>query len=126
MFTVETAPQQAEHFEWLSNIGFYTSYLDIITDRLDAIRMMDAESADRKKINELQDQLMLLRERLNKLSYAVSEHMDDVEIYSVTENRLDMELQSIHHNELRDNFEEFEHQLNAFRAIFNEYYVRLL
>lgn len=126
MFTVETAPQQAEHFEWLSTIGFYQSYLDIITDRLDAIRMLDTDPADKKKINEVQEQLFLLRDRLNKLSYSVSEHMDDVELFPAIENRLDLEVQSLHHNSLREKFEEFENQLNEFRSAFNEFYVRLL
>jgi hypothetical protein len=126
MFTVETAPQQAEHFEWLSTIGFYQSYLDIITDRLDAIRMLDTEPAEQKKINEMQEVLLLLRDRLNKLSYAVSEHMDEVELFPANENKMEFELQSIHHNGLREGFEEFETQLNDFRSAFNSLYVRLL
>lgn len=126
MFTIETAPQQAEHFEWLSTIGFYQSYLDIITDRLDAIRMLDTEPADQKKITEMQEVLLLLRDRLNKLSYAVSEHMDEVELFPATGNKMELELQSLHHTGLRESFDEFETQLNDFRNAFNALYVRLL
>lgn len=126
MFTIETAPQQAEHFEWLSTIGFYQSYLDIITDRLDAIRMLDTDPADQKKITEMQEVLLLLRDRLNKLSYAVSEHMDEVELFPANGNKMELELQSLHHHGLRESFDEFETQLNDFRNAFNALYVRLL
>ena len=41
MLITETAPQQAEHFEWLNTIDFYQSYLEIISDRIDALNALE-------------------------------------------------------------------------------------
>jgi hypothetical protein len=126
MLTTETAPQQAEHFEWLTAIGFYNSYLDIIGDRLEALTCLDGHMFDEKKANQFNDKLQDLRDYLTSIAYAVSEHIDEVEMVPSSENRLELDLQSIHHIGLREKFEQFESQVNDFRSAFNEFYVRAL
>ncbi|MFN5423598.1 MAG: hypothetical protein ACK5AO_10055 [bacterium] len=126
MITTETVPQQTEHFEWLSAVGFYNSYLDIIGDRLEALTCLDGHLFDERKANLFQEKLQELRDNLSLISYAVNEHIDEVEMASSVENRLEMDLQCMHHTGLREKFEQFETQVNDFRSAFNEFYVRLL
>lgn len=126
MLTTETAPQQAEHFEWLSAVGFYNSYLDIIGDRLEALTCLDGPVFDERKANQFQEKLQDLRDYLNSISFAVGEHIDEVEMMPSSDNRLELDLQSVHHIALREKFDQFETQVNDFRTAFNEFYVRAL
>ena len=126
MLITETAPQQAEHFEWLNAIDFYNSYLEIIRDRIEALNALDHSVQLEQKKSQFDEKLSLLKERLNDLSMDVSEHIEEIESEPVFENRLNITLQSAHHMGLRENFENFEIDLNEFRAAFNEFYVRCI
>jgi predicted nuclease with TOPRIM domain len=126
MLITETAPQQAEHFEWLNAIDFYNSYLEIIKDRIEALNGLDQSVQLEQKKNQFEEKLELLKERLNELSLDVSVHIEEIETEPIFENRLNITLQSAHHMGLRENFEIFELDLNDFRAAFNEFYVRCI
>lgn len=126
MLITETAPQQAEHFEWLNAIDFYNSYLEIISDRIDALNGLDHSVQLEQKKSQFEEKLELLRERLSELSMDVSGHIEEIETEPIFENRLNITLQSAHHMGLRENFENFELDLNEFRAAFNEFYVRCI
>ena len=57
MYTVETLPQQAEHFEWLNAIDFFHNYLDIIGERVVDISNRGGEQLDRAKVEAFALQL---------------------------------------------------------------------
>ena len=126
MQLTETSPQQAEHFEWLNAVDFYHTYLDIVADRIGALNALDGEVVDERKVEYFSEKLNEIRERLYGISYAVSEHIDDMDMLSTVDNRLERDLQSIHHCGIRDKIELFEEQVNDFRTAFNEFYVRIL
>jgi len=126
MQITETAPQQAEHFEWLNAVDFYHAYLDIVADRIDALIALDGEVIDERKVEYFSEKLNDLRERLYGISYAVSEHIDEIDLVSAANHRLEKDLQAIHHCGIRDKIEIFEEQVNDFRTAFNEFYVRIL
>lgn len=126
MQLTETAPQQAEHFEWLNALDFYHTYLDIVADRITALSALDVEVIDERRVEYFSEKLNELRERLYGISYAVSEHIDELDLESAFGNRLERDLQSIHHCGIRDKIEMFEEQVNDFRTAFNEFYVRVL
>lgn len=126
MLITETAPQQAEHFEWLNAIDFYNSYLEIIRDRIEALNGLDHSVQLEQKKSQFDEKLELLKERLNELSLDVSGHIEEIETEPIFDNRLNITLQSAHHMGLRENFENFELDLNDFRAAFNEFYVRCI
>jgi hypothetical protein len=126
MQITETAPQQAEHFEWLNAVDFYHAYLDIVADRIDALIALDGEVIDERKVEYFSEKLNDLRERLYGISYAVSEHIDEIDLVSAVNHRLEKDLQAIHHCGIRDKIEIFEEQVNDFRTAFNEFYVRIL
>ena len=46
MYSVETLPQQAEHFEWLYAIDFFHNYLDIIKERVVDLANREGEELD--------------------------------------------------------------------------------
>lgn len=126
MLITETAPQQAEHFEWLNAIDFYQSYLEIIKDRLHALHALDHSVQLEQKKCQFDDKLDILKERLGDLTYKVSGHIEEIESDPVFDNRLDKTLQSAHHMSLRDKFESFELDVNEFRSGFNEFYVNCI
>jgi hypothetical protein len=126
MQITETAPHQAEHFEWLNAVDFYHTYLDIVVNRIEALNALDAELIDDRKVEYFSEKLNELRERLYGISYAVSEHIDEMDLVPAADNRLEKDLQSIHHCGIRDKIEMFEEQVNEFRTAFNEFYVRAL
>jgi hypothetical protein len=126
MYTVETLPQQAEHFEWLNAIDFFHNYLDIIGERVVDISNRGGEQLDRAKVEAFALQLDQLRSRLYHLSYDVSEHLDELEMVPADDNRLDFDLQKMHHYGLREKFDLFEEEVNEFRSNFNEFYVKNL
>lgn len=126
MQLTETSPQQAEHFEWINAVDFYHAYLDIVADRIGALSALDAEVVDERKVECFSEKLNELRERLYGISYAVSEHIDEMDLVPAVGNRLERDLQSIHHCGIRDKIEMFEEQVNDFRTAFNEFYVRVL
>lgn len=126
MQITETAPQQAEHFEWLNAVDFYHTYLDIVVNRIEALTALDGETVDDRKVEYFSEKLNELRERLYGISYAVSEHIDEMDLVPAAGNRLEKDLQSIHHSGIRDKIEIFEEQVNEFRTAFNEFYVKAL
>jgi hypothetical protein len=126
MQLTETSPQQAEHFEWINAVDFYHAYLDIVADRIEALGDLDGEVIDERKVEFFSEKLNELRERLYGISYAVSEHIDEMDLVPAVSNRLERDLQSIHHFGIRDKIEMFEEQVNDFRTAFNEFYVRVL
>lgn len=126
MQLTETSPQQAEHFEWLNAVDFYHTYLDIVADRIGALNALDGEVVDERKVEYFSEKLNEIRERLYGISYAVSEHIDEMDLVPAIDNRLERDLQSIHHCGIRDKIELFEEQVNDFRTSFNEFYVRIL
>jgi hypothetical protein len=126
MQLTETSPQQAEHFEWINAVDFYHAYLDIVADRIEALADLDGEVIDERKVESFSEKLNELRERLYGISYAVSEHIDEMDLIPAVSNRLERDLQSIHHCGIRDKIEMFEEQVNDFRTAFNEFYVRVL
>jgi hypothetical protein len=126
MQLTETSPQQAEHFEWINAVDFYHAYLDIVADRIEALGDLDGEVIDERKVESFSEKLNELRERLYGISYAVSEHIDEMDLVPAVSNRLERDLQSIHHFGIRDKIEMFEEQVNDFRTAFNEFYVRVL
>ena len=126
MQLTETSPQQSEHFEWINAVDFYHAYLDIVADRIEALADLDGEVIDERKVESFSEKLNELRERLYGISYAVSEHIDEMDLVPAVGNRLERDLQSIHHCGIRDKIEMFEEQVNDFRTAFNEFYVRIL
>lgn len=126
MYTVETLPQQAEHFEWLNAIDFFHNYLDIIAERVVDISNRGGEQLDRMKVDAFASDLQGLRSELYRLSYNVSEHLDELQMVPVDDNRLEFDLQKLHHHNLRENFDDFEEEVNKFRTNFNEFYVKNL
>lgn len=126
MQLTETSPQQAEHFEWINAVDFYHVYLDIVVDRIEALSALDGEVIDERKVEYFSEKLNELRERLYGISYAVSEHIDEMDMVPSVANRLERDLQSIHHCGIREKIELFEEQVNDFRTAFNEFYVRIL
>jgi hypothetical protein len=126
MQLTETPPQQAEHFEWINAVDFYHTYLDIVVDRIEALNALDGEVIDERRVESFSEKLNELRERLYGISYAVSEHIDEMDLVPAVGNRLERDLQSIHHCGIRDKIEMFEEQVNDFRTAFNEFYVRIL
>lgn len=126
MQLTETTPQQAEHFEWLNAVDFYHTYLDIVADRIGALNALGGEVVDERKVEYFSEKLNEIRERLYGISYAVSEHIDEMDLIPTVDNRLERDLQSIHHCGIRDKIELFEEQVNDFRTSFNEFYVRIL
>lgn len=126
MQITETAPQQAEHFEWLNAVDFYHTYLDIVADRLSALSTLDKEVIDERKVEHFSDRLNELKERLYGISYSVSQHIDEMDMVSAINNRLEKDLQTAHHFGIREKIEFFEDQVNDFRTAFNDFYVRVL
>ena len=63
MLTVETLPQQVEHFEWLNAIDFFHNYLDIIGERVTDLSDRGGAQVDRSKVEYFAEQLDQLRER---------------------------------------------------------------
>ncbi len=126
MYTVETLPQQAEHFEWLNAIDFFHNYLDIIAERVVDLSNRGGEQLDRMKVDAFASDLQGLRSELYRLSYNVSEHLDELQMVPVDDNRLEFDLQKLHHHNLRENFDDFEEEVNKFRTNFNEFYVKNL
>lgn len=126
MQITETAPHQAEHFEWLNAVDFYHTYLDIVADRLSALSTLDKEVVDERKVEYFSDRLNDLKERLYGISYSVSEHIDEMDMVSAVNNRLEKDLQTVHHFGIREKIEFFEEQVNEFRTAFNDFYVRVL
>lgn len=126
MYTVETLPQQAEHFEWLNAIDFFHNYLDIIAERVVDLSNRGGEQLDRMKVDAFASDLQGLRSELYRLSYNVSEHLDELQMVPVDDNRLEFDLQKLHHHNLRENFDDFEEEVNKFRTNFNEFYVKSL
>lgn len=126
MYSIETLPQQAEHFEWLNAIDFFHNYLDIINERVLDLSNRGGEQLDRIKVETFAIELQDLRGELYQLSYEVSEHLDELEMVPVDDNRLEFDLQKLHHHHLREKFDEFEQDVNRFRTDFNEFYVKNL
>jgi len=126
MQITETAPQQAEHFEWLNAVDFYHTYFDIVADRIEALSALDGEVIDERKVEYFSEKLIELHEKLYGISYAVSEHIDEIDLEAAVGNRLERDLQSIHHCGIREKIERFEEQVTDFRTAFNEFYVRVL
>ena len=126
MYSVETLPQQAEHFEWLNAIDFFHNYLDIIKERVVDLANRGGEELDREKVDEFSGQLVDLRNQLYALSYLVSEHLDEMDTVPVDDNRLELDLQKLHHYGIREKFDQFEEEVNVFRTAFNEFYVKNL
>jgi|GEM_PF-3266152 len=126
MYTVETLPQQAEHFEWLNAIDFFHNYLDIINERIVDLSNRGGEQLDRDKVDSFSGQLVVLRNQLYELSYQVSEHLDEMDMVPVDDNRLELDLQKLHHYGIREKFDGFEEEVNEFRTAFNEFYVKSL
>lgn len=126
MYTVETLPQQAEHFEWLNAIDFFHNYLDIIAERVIDLSARGGAQLDRGKVDEFGAHLTELRNQLYELSYLVSEHLDEMEMIPVDDNRLERDLQKLHHHGIRSKFDVFEEEVNEFRTAFNEFYVKNL
>ncbi len=126
MQLTETAPQQAEHFEWLNAVDFYHTYLDIVADRLSALSSLEKEVIDERKVENFSEQLIELKERLYGISYSVSEHIDEMDLVPAVANRLEKDLQTVHHFGIRDKIESFEEQVNDFRTAFNDFYVKVL
>jgi|LauGreDrversion4_2_1035121.scaffolds.fasta_scaffold11804_6 hypothetical protein len=124
MLITETSPQQSEHVEWMNSLDFYTSYLKIIKDRMDALDLLDYSPQIELKKNAFSERLDFLFIQLNELSIHISEHLNEIEFEPVFENRLDRDLQFIHHQGIHDKIENFENDLNDFRTAFNEFYVR--
>jgi uncharacterized protein (DUF342 family) len=124
MLVTETSPQQSEHVEWMNSLDFYTSYLKIIKDRMDALDLLDYSPQIESKKNGFSERLDYLFIQLNELSIHISEHLNEIEFEPVFENRLDRDLQFIHHQGIHDKIEHFENDLNDFRTAFNEFYVR--
>ena len=122
----DTAPQQAEHFEWLNAVDFYHTYFDIVADRIEALSALDGEVIDERKVEYFSEKLIELHEKLYGISYAVSEHIDEIDLEAAVGNRLERDLQSIHHCGIREKIERFEEQVTDFRTAFNEFYVRVL
>ena len=90
MLITETAPQQAEHFEWLNAIDFYNSYLEIIRDRIEALNGLDHSVQLEQKKSQFDEKLELLKERLNELSLDVSGHIEEIETEPIFDNRLNI------------------------------------
>jgi len=126
MYTVETLPQQAEHFEWLNAIDFFHNYLDIINERIVDLSNRGNDELDRDKVDSFSGQLEVLRNQLYELSYQVSEHLDEMDMVPVDDNRLELDLQKLHHYGIREKFDGFEEEVNEFRTAFNEFYVKNL
>lgn len=126
MYTIETLPQQAEHFEWLNAIDFFHNYLDIINERIVDLSNRGGDELDRDKVDSFSGQLEVLRNQLYELSYQVSEHLDEMEMVPVDDNRLELDLQKLHHYGIREKFDGFEEEVNEFRTAFNEFYVKNL
>ena len=126
MLITETAPQQAEHFEWLNTIEFYQSYLEIINDRIQALNALDHSIDLENKIDNFSEKLDVLKAKLQDISNDVAEHMESTETYIMFSNSNDFNIQSAHHMILRDKFENFEYDVNDYRSAFNEFYVRCI
>lgn len=126
MYTIETLPQQAEHFEWLNAIDFFHNYLDIINERIVDLSNRGSNQLDRDKVDNFSGQLVVLRNQLYELSYQVSEHLDEMDMVPVDDNRLELDLQKLHHYGIREKFDGFEEEVNEFRTAFNEFYVKNL
>ena len=126
MLISETAPQQAEHFEWLNTIEFYQSYLEIINDRIEALNALDHSIDLEQKKENFSERLDVLKAKLQDISNDVAEHTESTETYSMFSNSIDLNIQSSHHMILRDKFENFEHDVNDYRSAFNEFYVRCI
>lgn len=126
MLITETAPQQAEHFEWLNTIEFYQSYLEIINDRIDALNALDHSIELEQKKANFTEKLDVLKAKLLDISNDVAEHMEETETYVMFSSSIDLNIQSSHHMILREKFENFEYDVNDFRSAFNEFYVRCI
>jgi hypothetical protein len=126
MYTIETLPQQAEHFEWLNAIDFFHNYLDIINERIVDLSNRGNDELDRDKVDNFSGQLVVLRNQLYELSYQVSEHLDEMDMVPVDDNRLELDLQKLLHYGIREKFDGFEEEVNELRTAFNEFYVKNL
>lgn len=118
----ETAPQQAEHFEWMNHIESYQSFLQSLTEKISTVKSSDFFLPEEDR-EEMQSRLYSLKNRLYALSYSVSEHIDEIEMVPVVDNRLELDLQAVHHFGLRDKLSRFEEEMNAFR---DDLHARLL
>lgn len=125
MQILETPPQQAEHFEWLNAIDFYTNYLDIVEERMNLLSVKQSRS-QQLQLTYFREQMLLLRQELFSLSEYVGQHIEEIQLVPIEENRLEMDLQFIHHSGLREGFDRFENLVNAFRNQFNDFYVKNL
>jgi hypothetical protein len=72
MLITETSPQQSEHVEWINSLDFYTSYLKIIKDRMDALDLLDYSPQIELKKNAFSERLDCLYIQLNELSIHIS------------------------------------------------------
>jgi hypothetical protein len=118
----ESSSKQSEHFEWLSAIDFYQSYLDIMEQRLCNITQNNGD-VDKQKLAAYSDMLEYLKERVHDLQIEVNSHLTEIETGEAEENRVEMTSQTVHHFGLKEKFDLFEEMLNGFRSEFNTFYV---
>jgi hypothetical protein len=126
MLITETAPQQAEHFEWLNTIDFYQSYLEIINDRIDALNALEHTTQLEQKKKMFVEKLDVLKAKLHDIFNGVNEHVEETESGYHYFTGIDQAIFTSHHMILRDKFESFEYDVNDFRSAFNEFYVRCI
>ncbi len=123
MLTTETPVQQTDHFEWLNAIDFYSSYLDIIKGRLDALESIEGTPEIEKKKDYFNELLLLLKIKLGDIESLINAHLLETEMETVFDNRLDRLIQAAHHSGVKERIDELEEDVNTFRADFNQFYV---
>jgi hypothetical protein len=126
MLTAETPVQQTDHFEWLNAIDFYSSYLDIIKGRLDALESIEGTPEVEKKKDYFNELLLLLKIKLGDIESLINAHLLETDMEPVFDNRLDRLIQSAHHSGVKERIEELEEDVNSFRADFNQFYVNCI
>lgn len=126
MLTTETPVQQTDHFEWLNAVDFYSSYLDIIKGRLDALESIEGTPEIEKKKDHFSELLMLMKIKLYDIESLINAHLLETEMEPVFDNRLERLVQSAHHSGVKEQIEELEEDLNAFRTDFNQFYVNCI
>lgn len=126
MLITETAPQQAEHFEWLNTINFYQSYLEIISDRIYALNALEHTMQLEQKKAMFAEKLDVLKAKLQDIFDGVNEHVEETESGNHYFTGIDQAILTSHHMILRDKFDSFEYDVNDFRSAFNEFYVRCI
>ena len=97
MLTTETPIQQTDHFEWLNAIDFYSSYLEIIKGRLDALESIEGTPEIEKKKDYFNELLLLMKIKLYDIESLINAHLLETEMEPVFDNRLDRLAQSAHH-----------------------------